>query len=439
MNSEIQWFEKPLGEVTCNHDGRRKPVKESERKKGPYPYYGASGIVDYVDGYLFDGRYLLVAEDGENLRTRQTPIAFMADGKFWVNNHAHIVTGNEEVTTEYLHYFLQHADIQSYLTGAVMPKLTQGNLNRIPVRYPELDYQKQIVQILSFLDRKIDLNRRINQTLEAMAQAIFKSWFVDFDPVKAKVAAIEQGQDPLRAAMRAISGKTDAELDQMPREHHGQLAATATLFPDAMEESELGEIPKGWKAGTLAEICHLNPESWSAKTLPNTVSYVDLANTKSGEISELQVVSEKDIPSRARRILRSGDTIVGTVRPGNRSFALVGKENLTGSTGFAVLRPIAQEWLEFVYLVATSGSNIDRLTHLADGGAYPAVRPEVVVQGNIVIPDRMLAQAFHQYVQPFWVSILANRESTETLAELRDVLLPELLSGNIYIQHEEDR
>ena len=352
----------------------------------------------------------------------------------------------KRVDPYFVYYFLKSPLGQSRLLSNVsqvgVPAIAQAltSVRAIEIPIPEdRSEQTHISSVLRSLDDKIDLNRRINQTLAAMTQAIFKSWFVDFDPVKAKIAAIEQGQDPLRAAMRAISGKTDAELDQMPREHHDQFAATAALFPDAMEESELGEIPKGWKAGTLAEICHLNPESWSAKTLPNTVSYVDLANTKSGEISELQVVSEKDIPSRARRILRSGDTIIGTVRPGNRSFALVGKENLTGSTGFAVLRPIAQEWLEFVYLVATSRSNIDRLTHLADGGAYPAVRPEVVVQGNIVIPDRMLAQGFHQYVQPFWVNILANRESTETLAELRDVLLPELLSGNIYIQHEEDR
>lgn len=90
-----------------------------------------------------------------------------------------------------------------------------------------------------------------------MAQAIFKSWFVDFDPIKAKIAAIEQGQDPLRAAMRAISGKTDAELDQVPREHHNQLAATAALFPDEMEESELGEIPKRWDVKRIGDMIEL--------------------------------------------------------------------------------------------------------------------------------------------------------------------------------------
>ena len=103
------------------------------------------------------------------------------------------------------------------------------------------------------LDDKIELNRQINQTLEAMAQAIFKSWFVDFEPVKAKIAAIEAGEDAegiTRAAMSAISGKTDEELDQLQAEqpeYYTQLKTTAELFPAAMQDSELGEIPEGWK------------------------------------------------------------------------------------------------------------------------------------------------------------------------------------------------
>jgi len=112
-----------------------------------------------------------------------------------------------------------------------------------------------IVKSLKDIDDKIDLNRRVNQTLEAMAQATFKSWFVDFDPVKAKIAALTEGRDPLRAAMSAISGKPDAELDTLPPEQYDQLAATAALFPDAMEDSELGEIPRGWACGALGDIC----------------------------------------------------------------------------------------------------------------------------------------------------------------------------------------
>lgn len=173
-----KWQTYVLGDLTINYDGKRKPVKESERRSGSYPYYGASGIVDYVDDYLIDGDFLLIAEDGENLRTRQTPIAFMARGKSWVNNHAHIVTGNDKADTLFLMYALQAMDISGYLTGAVMPKLTQGNLNRIEVKCPPIIEQRAIAHILGTLDDKIELNRQMNETLEAMAKALFKSWFV---------------------------------------------------------------------------------------------------------------------------------------------------------------------------------------------------------------------------------------------------------------------
>ena len=219
------WTSSELGQITINFDGKRKPVKESDRRPGPYPYYGASGIVDRVDGYLLDGNYLLIAEDGENLRTRQTPIAFIASGKFWVNNHAHIVTGNENADTRFLMYALQNTDISGYLTGAVMPKLTQANLNRIEISHPCVTEQRAIANILGTLDDKIELNRRRNQTLEAMARALFQDWFIDFGPVRAKMA----GRDPY----------LPTNLWQ--------------LFPDRID----GEgKPEGWVQRPIDEIAH---------------------------------------------------------------------------------------------------------------------------------------------------------------------------------------
>ena len=141
-----------LGELTENFDAIRIPVKETERRSGPYPYFGASGVVDYVDNFLFDGEYLLIAEDGENLRTRTTPIALMANGKFWVNNHAHIVRGNSKADTRFLKYVLSVLDISGYLTGSTMPKLTQGNMNRIEVLTPPLPEQRAIAHVLGTLD-----------------------------------------------------------------------------------------------------------------------------------------------------------------------------------------------------------------------------------------------------------------------------------------------
>lgn len=154
MVSNCNWVIKTLGELTINLDSYRKPVNGPDRVPGPYPYYGASGIVDWVDNYLLDGEYLLIAEDGENLKSRQLPIAFMAKGKIWVNNHAHIVKGNSLALTKFLCYALVRADISAFLTGAVMPKLTQANLNRIPILIPPLEEQEKIVAVLSALDSK---------------------------------------------------------------------------------------------------------------------------------------------------------------------------------------------------------------------------------------------------------------------------------------------
>ena len=134
-----EWMERTLGEITENFDALRLPVKQADRRPGPYPYYGAAGVVDLVDKFIVDGEYLLIAEDGENLRTRATPVAFLARGKFWVNNHAHVVRANGDADTRFLMYALSTTDISGYLTGSTMPKLTQGNLNRIPLMVPPID------------------------------------------------------------------------------------------------------------------------------------------------------------------------------------------------------------------------------------------------------------------------------------------------------------
>jgi type I restriction enzyme S subunit len=231
--------------------------------------------------------------------------------------------------------------------------------------------QKEIASLLSALDDRITLLRETNATLEAIAHALFKSWFVDFDPVRAK-----------------MEGRAPEGMDE----------ATAALFPDSFEESDLGLVPKSWNVGFLSDLSTLNPESWSAKNHPNTVAYLDLANAKDNQIAEIPEFDFDHAPSRARRVLRNGDTIVGTVRPGNRSFAFISNasKNLTGSTGFAVLRPIRLESTEFVYLTATASDSIEYLTHVADGGAYPAVRPEVVSGLQCVLPCEETLRSFHE-------------------------------------------
>ena len=169
------WGEVTLREVTVNFDAQRVPVRAADRKPGPYPYYGASGVVDHVSDYLFDGEYLLVAEDGENLRTRKTPIAFMASGRFWVNNHAHILRGTHRANARYLCYALAEVDVSGYLSGSTQPKLTQAALNSIRLSIPRRDEQDQVVELLGALDDKIAVNERIAVTALDLAESRYRA------------------------------------------------------------------------------------------------------------------------------------------------------------------------------------------------------------------------------------------------------------------------
>ena len=327
-----------------------------------------------------------------------------------------------EVEGKWLYYYLQSPEgrqiIREEARGTTQQYIPLGALREFPILAPtDKDEMRRVVNILAALDDKVEVNLRMNKTLETIGRTIFKSWFIDFNPVRAK-ARVESPESICRRL-----GLTRELLD---------------LFPDRLVDSELGEIPQGWEAGTIASYCYLNAVSWTERTLPAEVHYVDLANAKNGIISQVQVFSASAAPSRARRILRAGDTIMGTVRPGNRSFALIGEgtTQLTGSTGFAVLTPRRDELRELLYFLATGEENIARLTQLADGGAYPAVRPDVVISGSCVIPNVDVVDAFHDLTSAMVDQQITNRSNNTTLAAIRDLLLPKLLSGEIRVPLE---
>lgn len=313
----------------------------------------------------------------------------------------------------YLYWILRTSEYRAYCKansmGTTNLSLSRDDFLAFPV--PPLSVERKVVlSTLESIEFRIDNNRALAANLEAIARALFQSWFVDFDPARAKAA-----------------GETPPSL----------APDLAALFPDRFVDSELGEIPEGWNAATLADVCSLNPESWTGRKHPEQIEYVDLANVKAGEVENRASYSWEESPSRARRVLRAGDTIVGTVRPGNRSFALIAEDGLTGSTGFAALRPNA-EWLrEFVYLAATSDDAIDRLTHLADGAAYPAVRPDVVLATEAVIPTQGVLKEFSAILKPLVDRVAAARAESAALIQLRDLLLPRLISGKLRVEDAE--
>ena len=318
-----------------------------------------------------------------------------------------------ETNVRYISYVMCGAqyrhEVLASATGTTVKHTSPDRIKQFRFLCAPPSEQRSIANILGTIEDKIDLNRRMNETLEAMVRALFRSWFVDFDPIRAKA----EGRDP--------------DLPQ----------SLADLFPARLVDSEFGEMPEGWEAGTVADWSSLNTETWTKGERPAEIRYLDLSNTKRGRIEAITPYAAAKAPSRAQRVLRPGDTIVGTVRPGNGSYALVSELGLTGSTGFAVLRPKAAEFTEFVYLATTSADSIDALAHLADGAAYPAVRPDVVAATPIVRPDHKVLARFSSSAGALLGRIAHSEKESRTLASVRDLLLPKLISGEIRLRDAE--
>lgn len=171
------WEIKKFDEICENLDSRRIPITESKRKPGIYPYYGASGIVDYVDDYIFDEDLLLISEDGANLVARVTPIAFSVSGKVWVNNHAHVVRFEKRYTQIYVEHYFSQIDISNYITGTAQPKLNQAKLNEMKIPIPPVNVQ---VDFFVFYEKIQQYRLTIQQGLdkiEVMKKALMQKYF----------------------------------------------------------------------------------------------------------------------------------------------------------------------------------------------------------------------------------------------------------------------
>jgi type I restriction enzyme, S subunit len=322
-----------------------------------------------------------------------------------------------EHNSTFFSYLLRTPNIRRWLMqngqGAIMPGLNQKILDRLPLTFPCPKTQQKIAAVLSALDAKIELNHRINAELEAMAKLLYDYWFVQFD-------------FPISATQAAALGKPS--LEGKPYKSSGG----KMIYNPQLKR----EIPVGWECELASKLCDLNLLTWTKSDYPYTIKYVDLANTKNGSINDITDLLGSEAPSRAQRILKDGDTIIGTVRPENRSFALVPKGDavLTASTGFAVLTPKKPIFREYNYLTLTSELNILRLSTIASGAAYPAVNPDVVCELKLPIPREEILRAFHYLVAPLFDHRESNNQQNQHLTTLRDWLLPMLMNGQVRVK-----
>lgn len=392
------WRESTWGDEISLEYG--KGIRNYADSDGPYRVYGSNGPVGWASDALAPGPGVVLGRKGayRGVRFSKEP--------FFVIDTAYYVVPKSDLDMRWLYYAIIYHKLGEIDDGSPIPSTTRSAVYVRDLSVPPKSEQQKISSILGALDDKIELNRQMNETLEAMARAIFKDWFVDFGPTRAKM----EGRVPYLAP------------------------DIWSLFPDRLDDE--GK-PEGWDFGTLNDISELNSEVWSDRNHPDHVFYIDLSNTKWGVIEQVENYAWELAPSRARRVLRPGDTIVGTVRPGNGSFALIGDDNLTASTGFAVLRPRNLIYHEFVWCASTSPENIERLSHLADGGAYPAVRPDVVSSTATTIPHITVIEAFSRICQSLINKISAARDDSRSLSSTRDLLLPKLMSGELQVRDAE--
>lgn len=431
--------QKRLAEIADIRQGRYlAPTQmfDSASKEAPIPVWGANGILGYTEKPTYTYRVPLVTCRGNGCGLVQWP-----DDKSYISNNAMGLEPKTKTKSDssYLYYSLLACDFSDVITGSAQPQITVSHLSSKMVTWVDDENARGVVaNVLSGFDRKIDINRRINQILEAIAQAIFKSWFVDFDPVKAKIAAIAEGRDPLRAAMSAISGKPDAELDALPPDQYAQLAATAALFPDEMEESELGEIPRGWSCGGLGDICSFTAGSaFKPEHQGSTegdypfikVSDMNLAGNEVFIQSANNYVSKAQQSEMKAKLHPLGATVfakIGVALISNRRRLLTSPtiiDNNLMSAG-----PV--EGKSGQYFLYSLLSTLDFNT-LVSGTALPYINVSDLKKIPIVRPPSEACRAFEAKASSIFSMMQTLAAQSSTLATTRDALLPKLLSGEI--------
>jgi len=366
-----------------------------------------------------------------------------------VNQHVAIIRPKPaEFDTRFLRYFLASPKMQNLLlviagAGATRNALTKEMIESLEVPKPPLEVQTFIADNLSSLDDKIELNHQINQTLEAMAQAIFKSWFVDFEPVKAKIAATEAGEDTegvTRAAMSAISGKTDEELDQLQveqPEYYTQLKTTAELFPATMQDSDFGEIPDGWEVKKLSDLCTKVIDGTHDSPKPSEDGYylVTGKNIVNGSIDfpkcyKISPEDHKKVIKRSKP--EKGDIIFSNI--GTLGSTVLVDQNFEFSIkNVALFKPLEGIYSRYLYLHFSSAQTQKLLIQKATGTTQIFFSLRFLRDLELITPPKYIISKFDEIAKLFFEERSLINQANQNLCDLRDSLLPKLLSGELSV------
>ncbi|MEL7668378.1 MAG: restriction endonuclease subunit S [Actinomycetota bacterium] len=375
-----RWPTAALGDVVQNLDSRRIPLSTMQRRscQGEYPYYGAAGVIDHVDDYLFEGLHLLVAEDGSVETERGTPVTQLVDGRFWVNNHAHILRAQSDWDTRYLYFAMQTLAVRPYLSGSVQGKLTQQNLNRMRLAWPDEATRRRIASTLGSLDDKIKLNRQMADTLEGIVQTLYS-------------LLVESSEDVDRESPSLCS---------------------------------------------LADVAVLAKRTVNPQSLPDRVfEHYSLPAFDSGRLPQFQrgeaIKSQKTlVPDGAVLLSKLNPQFPRVWMP-----ELSGEDNAIASTEFLVLTPRRSIPRSFLYCAISSSIFTRRLQAYVTGtsGSHQRVKPQTVMEMPVPCVSRDVLEEFDRLAGPALERASNAIRQGDTLRQMRDALLPPLLDGRIEV------
>jgi type I restriction enzyme S subunit len=402
MGSE--WKQLTLGDVITLKRGYDLPSQH--RLPGPFPIVSSSGISGSHNEAKVDGPGVVTGRYGTIGQVH------FVEEPYWPLNTTLYVQDFKGNHRRYVKYLLETIDYRQYSDKAAVPGVNRNHLHEAIVKIPALAEQERIAKTLATLDRRIDLLRQTNTTLEAIAQALFKSWFVDFDPVHAKA----EGREP-------------EAMD----------AATASLFPSEFDESELGLIPEGWKPLAFGDAAYLSKGSVNPLAAPNAkFDHYSLPAFDAGQLPVCEAGGE--IKSNKTPVL-PGAVLVSKLNPHIPRIWPVGATgaNAVCSTEFLVWVPKAPASSVFVYSLASSQPFNSAMRQLVTGtsNSHQRVKPDQLNGLCVCAASDAALEAFASMASPLLQRILDNRQQSATLAHLRDTLLPRLISGKLRLPDAE--
>ena len=379
-----EWKHIPLGDFVTLQRGHDLP--DERRRFGRVPVLGSFGITGWHDTAKARGPGVTVGRSGASFG-----VVSYSSCDYWPLNTALYVIdfhGNDE---RFAYYLLRNFDFKSYNSGSAQPSLNRNFIHPVLVDVPSIVEQRAIARILGTLDDKIELNRRMSETLEAMARTLFKSWFVDFDPVRAKM----EGRDP-----------------GLPKE-------IADLFPSRMVESEIGEIPEGWVIQKLGDLLEL--------------AYGRALKAESRRLGAIPVYGSRgQVGWHDERLVEGPGIVVG--RKGNPGVVTwVPKDFFPIDTTFFVIPKLNPSWIEFFYF-ALMGHD---LASLGADSAVPGLNRNLAYMNDQVVPPEPLVKRFERVAGGLLNRAHSLAGETATIVGLRDTLLPKLMTGQLRVVNAE--